>query len=113
MPTNLTLSASSLYGFLLVLVRVSGALVFVPFPGLSSMAGTVKMAFSLGFTLALAGRWPVVEAAGVSPARLAGWAGAEAAIGIAIGVSVAIVFEAFLLAAQVISRYQVRRVKPY
>jgi flagellar biosynthetic protein FliR len=101
MPTNLTLSAATLYAFLLVLMRVGGALIFVPLPGVKGAPEPVRAALALGFTLALVARWPVVDAAAVTPARLAGWAVSEAAIGIAIGVSVAIVLEAFVLSAQV------------
>ena len=36
MPASITLSAGALYGFLLVLARVAGALVFVPLPGMKS-----------------------------------------------------------------------------
>jgi flagellar biosynthetic protein FliR len=91
-----------LYGFLLVLARVGGALSFVPLPGMNSVAGPARAVFSLGFTLALFPRWPVVEAAAVTPSTLAAWAAAEAAVGIAIGLTVAIVLESFVLAAQVL-----------
>jgi flagellar biosynthetic protein FliR len=101
MPTSLTLSAATLYAFLLVLMRVGGALVFVPLPGVKGAPEPVRAALALGFTLALVGRWPVIDASVVTPARLAGWAVAEAAMGIAIGVSVAIVLEAFVLSTQV------------
>ena len=38
MPTSVTLSIGTLYAFLLVLARVSGALVFVPLPGIKGGA---------------------------------------------------------------------------
>ena len=60
------------------------------------------VAFALGFTLALFGRWPAIDASNVTAIRLLVWAASEAALGIAIGVSVAIVLEAFSLAAQVL-----------
>ncbi len=101
MPASLTLSAATLYAFMLVLARVGGALIFVPLPGIKGAPEPVRVALALGFTLALVARWPVIDASAVTPARLAGWAVAEAALGIAIGVSVAIVLEAFGLAAQV------------
>ncbi|MBZ5723575.1 MAG: flagellar biosynthetic protein FliR [Acidobacteriia bacterium] len=101
MPTSLTLSAGTLFSFLLVLARVSGALVFVPLPGIRSAPEPARAALALGFTLALAARWPAIDAT-VTAGTLAGWAVAEAALGIAIGVSVAIVLEAFGLAAQVL-----------
>jgi len=102
MHADLTLSTGTLFAFLLVLARVSGALVFVPLPGLKGTPDAVRAALALTSTLALYGQWPAVEAAGITPARLIGWALCEAAVGIAIGVSVAIVLEAFLLAAQVL-----------
>jgi flagellar biosynthetic protein FliR len=102
MPTSLTLSLGTLYAFLLVLSRVGGALVFVPLPGIKGVPQPARVALVLGFTLALAARWPVVDATAVTGMKLAGWAAAEAVVGIAIGVSVAIVMEAFTLAAQVL-----------
>jgi flagellar biosynthetic protein FliR len=102
MPANLTLSAGTLYGFLLVLARVSGALVFVPLPGVKSAPEPARVALALGFTLALYAQWPVVPADGVTVAVLAGWALAEAAVGMAIGVCVTITLEAFTLAAQIL-----------
>jgi flagellar biosynthetic protein FliR len=102
MPANLTLSAGTLFSFLLVLARVSGALAFVPLPGLSAVAGPAKVAFAIGFTLALSAQWPIVQAQSLTVSTLAAWAAAEAAIGIAIGVSVTIVLEAFTLSAQVL-----------
>ena len=102
MPASLTLSVGTLYAFLLVLARVGGALVFVPLPGIKSAPEPVRAGLALGFTLALYARWPVVVATHVTPATLAGWAAAEAVLGIAIGVTVAIALEAFSLAGQVL-----------
>lgn len=100
MPASVNLSAGTLYGFMLVLARVGGALVFVPLPGVKSAPEPARVALALGFSMALFPLWPVVDASAVSVATLAGWAAAEAAIGIAIGVSLAIVLEAFAMAAQ-------------
>jgi flagellar biosynthetic protein FliR len=104
MHADLSLSAGTLFAFLLVLARVAGALIFVPLPGLKSAPDSIRAALALGFTLALYGQWPAVDATAATPARLIGWALAEASIGIAIGVCVAIVLEAFLLAAQVLGQ---------
>lgn len=102
MPVSLSFQAGTLYAFLLVLARVAGALVFVPLPGFSAASGPVRAAFALSFALALFPVWPEVRAAAVTPGTLAVWAAAESVVGIAIGVSVAIVLEAFMLAAQVL-----------
>src|SRR3954447_11309124 len=101
MPVNLTLSAGTLYGFLLALARVGGALVFVPLPGVRGAAEPARAALAIGFTMALSSRWAQVDSASVTAGVLAGWVAAEAATGLAIGISVAIVVEAFALAAQI------------
>jgi flagellar biosynthetic protein FliR len=90
-----------LFGFLLVLARVGGALVFVPLPGASSVLAPARAILVVAFTLALVSRWPVL--AGPTPGLgvLMCWLAAEAALGLAIGVAVAIVLEAFTLGAQV------------
>jgi flagellar biosynthetic protein FliR len=77
-------------------------LIFVPLPGIKGVPQPARAALALGFTLALSSRWPAVNAEVVTAMRLVGWAAAEAAVGIAIGVSVGIVLEAFTLAAQVL-----------
>jgi flagellar biosynthetic protein FliR len=102
MPDNLTLSPALLYAFLLALARVGGALVFVPVPGAKGAAEPVRTAFALGLTMALFSRWPAIDAGGVTVGALAAWVLAEAALGIAIGVSIAIVLESFSLAAQIL-----------
>jgi flagellar biosynthetic protein FliR len=102
MSANITLSLGTLYAFLLVLARVGGALVFVPLPGAKNTPEPARVALALGFTLALAARWPVVDPHAAGAARLAMWAAAEATVGIAIGIIVATVLEVFVLAAQIL-----------
>jgi flagellar biosynthetic protein FliR len=101
MLINLTLTAGTLYGFLLVMARVTGALAFVPLPGIRGTAEPARAALGLGFTIALAPRWPAIDAAAVGGGTLACWVAAEAALGTTIGVAIAIVLEAFTLSAQV------------
>src|SRR3979409_2683256 len=102
MPGGLTLSTGTLFSFLLVLARVGGALSLVPLPGFKSSPEMVRAALAVGFTFALFGQWPAVDASNLTPAKLVGWAVAEAAIGLAIGISPAIVLEALTMAAQVL-----------
>jgi flagellar biosynthetic protein FliR len=101
MPADLTLSAGTLYGFLLVLARVAGALSFVPLPGVKAAPEPVRAVLAVGFTLALSAQWPHVDADHMTAARMIGWVLADATVGIAIGVAVSVVLEAFTLAAQV------------
>ncbi|MEO8592522.1 MAG: flagellar biosynthetic protein FliR [Candidatus Solibacter sp.] len=103
MPANVNLPVGALYGFLLVLARVAGALVFVPLPGIKSAPEGVRAALAMGFTLALYSQWPVMPVEGMTVPVLAGWAISEAAVGLAIGVCVAITLETLTLAAQVLA----------
>lgn len=102
MPVSLTFSLASLYGFALVLARVTGALVFVPLPGINGAPAAARIGLAAGLTLALSARWPAIDPGSVSVGRLTGWALAEAATGIGVGVAAAIVLEAFVLAAQIL-----------
>jgi flagellar biosynthetic protein FliR len=102
MHGELVLPVGTLLSFLLVLARTGGAVIFVPLPGMRGSPEAARAALALGLTLALMGQWPAVNAEGLTPARLIGWTLAEASIGLAIGVCVAIVLEAFTFAAQVL-----------
>jgi flagellar biosynthetic protein FliR len=102
MPVNLTFSPAILYAFLLVLARVAGAISFVPLPGFNASAGLARTVFVLSLTLALYPVWPNVPPTRVGYGALMVWVAAEAVVGIAVGLSVAIVLEAFQLAGQVL-----------
>jgi flagellar biosynthesis protein FliR len=102
MPASLGLSLGTLYAFLLVLARVSGAFVFVPMPGATAAPAVARAVVAVGFTLALAARWPIVDASSVGPARLAAWAVIEAGVGVGIGVATSMILEAFTFAAQIL-----------
>jgi flagellar biosynthesis protein FliR len=101
MPGELALSASTLLGFLLTLVRISGAFVFVPIPGISAAFQPARVLLALGITLALYSSWPRVE--GIpSVGQFVFWILVEAALGVGIGLAVAFVAEAFAVGAQVL-----------
>jgi flagellar biosynthetic protein FliR len=100
MHNELTIRLTTLYGFLLVLARVSGALVFVPLPGVRRGPEPARVALALGFALVLFPRWPELETV-PQMGQLAGWLVLEAGLGIMIGLTVSFLTEAFLVAAQV------------
>ncbi len=102
MPINFSLSLGGLLGFLLVLARVGGALSFVPLPGLRGVPEPARAVLAVGFSIALGARWPGVDVSTMSGGRLAGWLAAEAAVGIAIGLAVAMILELFGMAAQIL-----------
>src|SRR2546429_4122826 len=104
MPTHLTLSAETLYGFLLVLTRVAATFVFVPLPQLRHSSTTLRIVLSLAITIALQSVWPA------TPVSLSGglaelWLllermAAEAGFGIAIGLGGGLTAESFQLELQ-------------
>jgi len=103
MPAELSLGMPLLYGFLLVLARVSGVCALVPLPGMQASPALARIVLSVVLTFALVPRWPQPENVPASPARLLFWVLPEAAVGVAIGLAVSFLLEAFVLAAQIIS----------
>jgi flagellar biosynthesis protein FliR len=102
MHDSLTLSMDTLYSFLLALARVASAITFVPLPGITAAPQPVRAAFALTCTFALYSLWPAVHATEVTGATLIVWVAAEASLGIAIGLCVAIALEGFTFAAQML-----------
>jgi flagellar biosynthesis protein FliR len=101
--TVLNLDAGTLYAFLLALARVSGIFVFVPLPGIKTGPEIARAVLALSLTLALAPRWPAVDATAVNVMLMTGWLLAEAAMGLAVGLAVSFLMEGFQLGAQIIS----------
>jgi flagellar biosynthesis protein FliR len=104
MPAEAMFNYGTLLGFLYTLARVSGVFALLPLAALRAAPEAAKIVLSLGFTVTL---WPEWK----SPAPLgeftigrilAGLAG-EMALGLAIGLIVAIVLELFQVSAQVVS----------
>jgi flagellar biosynthetic protein FliR len=106
MHAQLNISASTLYGFLLVLARVAATFVFVPLPQLRNSSTATRVTLSLAVTMALESVWPAVDAnlnGGLPEAwtlfeRLLG----ETGFGVAIGLVVALVSESFTLSMQLL-----------
>jgi flagellar biosynthesis protein FliR len=100
MHTELSLPLGLLFGFLAVLARVAGALSFVPVPGLKNAPLVARAVLALSLTVALSPLWPELPS---EPSI--GWmlmlVGSESALGITIGVAVALLMETLLVAAQV------------
>lgn len=103
MPANAVVHVSLLYAFLLVLARIGGLFIFLPLPALKSGPDAAKIVLAMSLTIALYSRWPVLNAAPSSMIVLAGWMILEAGIGLAIGLVVGFIIEAFIMAAQAIS----------
>jgi flagellar biosynthesis protein FliR len=102
MHANLTVSLGTLFGFLLVLARVSGMIAFVPIPGLSAGPDASRIVLALALTATLYPVWPKAALDGLKVGRLLGWMGAEAAFGLTVGVAIAFLLEGIQMAAQII-----------
>ena len=103
MPHNPAIPTSVLYGFLLVLARISGVFVFLPLPGFQAGPSAAKITLSMILTFGMYSRWPALDPLPTSMLQVAGWMVAEAAIGLATGLAVAFLIEAVTFAAQAIS----------
>jgi flagellar biosynthesis protein FliR len=101
MHAELGLPLGALFGFLAVLARVSGALAFVPLPGLTAAPGMVRAVLAVSLTVALAPLWPEVAPAEFAAGRSLVLLLSEAALGITIGLAVAFLVETLLFASQV------------
>jgi flagellar biosynthetic protein FliR len=101
MLSEASLPLTTIYGFLLVLARISGAIVFVPIPGFSAGPEPVRIILALSFSVALFPVWPVVAVA-PSLGLLAGWLISEAALGITVGLVVSLLSEAFAVFGQMV-----------
>ena len=102
MHADLTLNFSRLYGFLLVLARVSGVIAFVPIPGVSAGPGASRIVLALALTIALFPVWPAPVVSGPLFGTLLGWMASEAAFGLTVGVAIAFLLEGMQMAAQMI-----------
>lgn len=101
MPTEAVIPLPVLYAFLFVLARVSGALIFVPIPGVSNGPEPARIVLSVGCTLALYPIWPnITETPGFG--AFAGWMMAEAALGLTVGLVTGLLSEAFVLCGQMV-----------
>jgi flagellar biosynthesis protein FliR len=103
MRTELTISASTLIAFVLVLSRMLGVFVFVPLPVKDVGPSPARVVFALAATLALFPRWPSVSADQITLATLAAWLISEVSLGMAIGLMAGFIAEAITFGAQILS----------
>lgn len=88
-------------GFLLVLARVAGVFAFVPLPGANGAPVAAKIVLSIAAAACLFPLWPTVEGLDQSVVRLAGFVVMDAAVGLVLGLTVALAIDAMKLAAQI------------
>lgn len=103
MGTELTLQTGTLYAFLLVLARVSGAFIFLPLPGIKAGPAVARAVLALSMTFVLFPSWPKIDGSSLGLGLLIGWILAEAGTGLAVGLAVAFLTESFQVGAQMVS----------
>jgi flagellar biosynthetic protein FliR len=102
MSADVTINYATLIAFLLVLARISFAFVFVPFPGMRYVPEAPKIAVALATTFALFPVWPKIASGPLAISTITLWLLSEAAFGLSVGLAVAFLTEAFVLAAQML-----------
>ncbi len=103
MHGELTVPASTVLGFALVLIRLVGIFVLIPMPVKDAGPGAARILFALALTIALYSCWPAVDPQ-ASLGTLAGWIFSEMALGMAIGLMVTCLAEALTFGAQVLGQ---------
>ncbi len=96
-------SYTTLFGFLFTLARISGVFAFVSLAAFRAAPEPARIILSLAMTVMLRSSWHAPFTTEASIARLLAGLAAEMALGLAIGVSLAIVFEVFQMAAAAVS----------
>lgn len=102
MHGELTLSASTLIAFVLVLSRMVGVFVFIPLPVKEAGPGLPRIVFAFASAIALFPRWPSINAQQVTLGRMVAWLIIEGAMGLAIGVMVGFITEWLTFGAQIL-----------
>lgn len=100
MPGDYSINLSLIFGFLLVLARVSGVILFVPIPGMQSLPDAARILLALTLSVVLMPAWPRINPGNFWLGHLAGWIAAEFTFGLLIGVCVSFLLEAFQMASQ-------------
>lgn len=104
MHGELTIPASTVLGFALVLVRLVGIFVLIPLPVKDAGPGAARIIFALACTIALFPVWPHIDASQATLGVMAGWILSETTLGLAIGLMVSFLAEAMTFGAQVLSQ---------
>lgn len=96
-------SYATLFGFLFALARISGVFAFMPLAIFPATPPTARIVLSVALTLMLRSEWRPPAGVENSLARIVAGISGEMALGLAIGVSLAVVIEAFKMSAQAVS----------
>jgi flagellar biosynthetic protein FliR len=99
---TLGLPLPTMLAFMLVLARVSGLVAFLPVAGFRNAPNLIRVVFAMALAFALFPVWPQLPNELPGLGHLTGAAFAELGFGLAAGLAVGFLAEAFQLAAQVL-----------
>ena len=102
MPAEPDVSIALLMSFLAVLIRVSGAIIFIPIPGIRSGPDIARVVLALGLTVALYPAWPVQTAQDLTLGHMLLLVLSETAFGVTAGLAAAFLLEGFMLSVQIL-----------
>jgi flagellar biosynthetic protein FliR len=91
-----------IFGFLLVLARVTGVILFVPIPGMQSVPDAARILLALALSFVLMPAWPLAMPAGAWLGKLPQWVAAEFTFGLLVGVCISFLLEGVQMAAQMV-----------
>lgn len=103
MPISVHFGLPAVAGFVLTLMRVGCALFLLPLPGFKDAATVVRIVLVVSITFCLFPSWPVLSGNVFSGGQFLLALLAESAAGLVLGLAIAILHDAFQLAAQAIS----------
>ncbi len=100
MHGELSIGLTAIFGFLLVLARVAGVILFAQIPGMQSAPDAPRVLLVLAISVVVMPAWPLVVPENAWLGALAGWIAVEFTFGLLIGVCVSFLLEGFQIAAQ-------------
>ncbi len=103
MPAELSLGLPTVFGFLMVLARVSGVFALAPLPGLQNAPKLARIALAVVITLSLFSRWPQPQGNELNVGALFIAVLPEAGLGLVTGLAVAFILDASAIGAQLLS----------
>jgi flagellar biosynthetic protein FliR len=103
MPVDLQIPLHTLHAFVLVMLRVGGVFLFTPFPGLRNTPAPARAVLCAALALALYPKWPRLQGIGPDMGQLVLWSLSEIALGVTVGLLIALLLELFAIGAQAVS----------
>jgi flagellar biosynthetic protein FliR len=103
MQADLQIPLHTLHAFVLVMLRVGGVFLFTPIPGVRNAPAPARAVLSATLALALYPKWPQLQGVNPDMGMLVFWGLSELALGVTVGLLIALAMELFAIGAQAVS----------